>query len=74
MQEGEIATSLEASAHHALDFAQKQVRRLVTAHPDYFPLYTQHGRWYHEQEAWTNWCEGFLGGLLWIFARRTGDP
>ena len=74
MQEGEIATSLEASAHRALDFAQEQVRRLVTAHPDYFPLYTTGGRWRHEQEAWTNWCEGFLGGLLWIFAQRTGDP
>jgi unsaturated chondroitin disaccharide hydrolase len=74
MQEGEIASSLEASARHALDFAQEQVRRLVTAHPDYFPLYTKDGRWRHEQEAWTNWCEGFLGGLLWIFARRTGDP
>ena len=32
------------------------------------------GRWHVEDEAWTNWTEGFLGGLLWIFARRTGDP
>ena len=74
MQQGEIAASLEASARRALDFAQQQVRRLITTHPDYFPLYTRGGRWHHEQEAWTNWCEGFLGGLLWIFARRTGDP
>jgi unsaturated chondroitin disaccharide hydrolase len=58
----------------ALDFAQEQVRRLITAHPNYCPLYTKDGRWRHEQEAWTNWCEGFLGGLLWIVARRTGDP
>jgi unsaturated chondroitin disaccharide hydrolase len=74
MQQGQIAASLEASARHALEFAQEQVRRLITAHPDYFPLYTKGGRWHHEQEAWTNWCEGFLGGMLWIFARRTGDP
>jgi unsaturated chondroitin disaccharide hydrolase len=58
MQEGKIATSLEASARHAFDFAQEQVRRLITAHPNYFPLYTKDGRWRHEQEAWTNWCEG----------------
>ena len=22
-------------------------------------------------EAWTNWCEGFLGGMMWIFYRHT---
>ena len=35
--------------------------------PDYFPLYTDQGRWKHGKEAWTNWCEGFLGGQMWIF-------
>lgn len=65
--------SLDQSWHSALNLAQEQVRRLITAHPDYFPLYTKGGRWYHEQEAWTSWCEGFLGGLLWIFATRTSD-
>jgi unsaturated chondroitin disaccharide hydrolase len=66
--------TLERRAERALEFGQEQVRRLITNHPDYFPLYTQGGRWYHEQEAWTNWCEGFLGGMMWIFAKRTGDP
>lgn len=66
--------TLTKDAKHALDFSQKQVRRLITNHPDYFPLYTENGRWYHKQEAWTNWCEGFLGGMMWIFARQTGDP
>ena len=61
------------SANTAFDFAQQQVRNLITRHPDYFPLFTKNGRWYHESESWTNWCEGFLGGLIWIFARRTGD-
>jgi unsaturated chondroitin disaccharide hydrolase len=65
--------ALRQSAEQALDFAQQQVRRLITNHPDYFPLFTMSGKWYHQSEAWTNWCEGFLGGMLWIFARRTGD-
>ena len=64
---------LEMRAAQALDFAQGQVRALVETAPDYFPLYTENGRWRHGREAWTNWCEGFLGGMMWIFARRTGD-
>ena len=24
-------------------------------------------------EAWTNWCEGFLGGQIWMLSRRAGD-
>ncbi len=61
------------SVDEAFDFAQQQVEQLVTKHPDYFPLFTKSGHWQHESEAWTNWCEGFLGGMMWIFARRTGD-
>ena len=71
---GDESVTLETRAERALDFARGQVRALITNHPDYFPLYTEAGRWRHGKEAWTNWCEGFLGGLLWIFARRTGDP
>jgi unsaturated chondroitin disaccharide hydrolase len=63
-----------ANAETAFAFAESQIAALITNHPDYFPLFTRGGRWYHESEAWTNWCEGFLGGILWIFARRTGDP
>jgi unsaturated chondroitin disaccharide hydrolase len=68
-----ISQALQQSAQRAFEFAQAQVRRLITNHPDYFPLFTMNGKWYHQSEAWTNWCEGFLGGMLWIFARRTGD-
>ena len=39
----------------------------LTDYPDYFPLYTDQGRWKHGKEAWTNWCEGFLGGQMWLF-------
>ncbi len=68
------AAPLETRAAQALKFAQTQVRALITNHPDFFPLYTEDGRWQHGREAWTNWCEGFLGGMMWIFAARTGDP
>jgi unsaturated chondroitin disaccharide hydrolase len=59
------ATSTAASV--ALEVAAGKVSRLVANHPDYFPLYTDHGRWKHGNEAWTNWCEGFLGGQMWLF-------
>jgi unsaturated chondroitin disaccharide hydrolase len=58
----------------AFDFAQEQVAALIQAYPDYFPMYTEGGKWKHEGEAWTNWCEGFLGGMMWIFHEQTGDP
>jgi unsaturated chondroitin disaccharide hydrolase len=67
-------TSFARRAEDALAFAGDQLRRLITQHPDYFPLFTKGGKWKHESESWTNWCEGFLGGMLWILARRTGDP
>jgi unsaturated chondroitin disaccharide hydrolase len=57
----------------AFDFAGRQLRHLITAHPDTFPMYTQNGKWRHGGEAWTNWCEGFLGGQLWLMHRHTGD-
>ena len=59
------ATTTAATA--ALQVAAGKVSRLVADHPDYFPLYTDQGRWRHGKEAWTNWCEGFLGGQMWLF-------
>jgi unsaturated chondroitin disaccharide hydrolase len=67
------AAPLEERAAQALEFAQVQVRALISSHPGYFPLYTEDGKWQHGREAWTNWCEGFLGGMMWIFAARSGD-
>jgi unsaturated chondroitin disaccharide hydrolase len=63
----------KARAKTALEFAGKQLRNLITQYPDYFPLYTVGGKWKHGMEAWTNWCEGFLGGMLWIVYRYTKD-
>ncbi len=65
---------LLAQCHTAFEFAAGQLRHLITTHPDYFPLYTVNGKWQHGGEAWTNWCEGFLGGQLWLLHDYTGDP
>lgn len=59
--------------HAAFDFAGNQLRHLITAHPDFFPMYTQGGKWKHGGEAWTNWCEGFLGGQLWLMYSYSND-
>jgi unsaturated chondroitin disaccharide hydrolase len=60
----------------ALHFAQSQVRRLINNHPGFFPLYTCDGRWFHDQPAWTRWCDGFLPGLMWLFleSHHPDDP
>lgn len=58
----------------AFDFAETQLRKLIEAHPDQFPMYTTHGEWDFSGESWTNWCEGFLGGQLWLIYERNRDP
>ncbi len=69
----DIPTDLRDKCQRAVEFAARQVRALVENYPDRFPMYTVGGKWVHEGEAWTNWCEGFLGGQLWLIAERTGD-
>jgi len=73
-----LITPAEAPAREdverAFSFAQEQVRNLITNDPDFFPMFTENGKWRHQRAAWTNWCEGFLPGMMWIFARRTGEP
>lgn len=66
--------NLREKINKTFEFAGQQVRHLITAHPDEFPMYTQNGKWKHEGEAWTNWCEGFLGGQMWLLHAHTGDP
>jgi unsaturated chondroitin disaccharide hydrolase len=63
-----FSAATTTAATRALEVAAGKVARLAANHPDYFPLYTDQGRWHHGREAWTNWCEGFLGGQMWIFA------
>lgn len=55
----------------AFGFAQQQVREMVRRDPDFYPMYTEGGRWRHGKEAWTHWCDGFLPGMMWIFAKRS---
>lgn len=66
-------SDLRPKLKRAFEFGQVQVNNLINQHPDYFPMYTQKGKWRHGGEAWTNWCEGFLGGMMWTFHKRTGD-
>ena len=62
-----------SSCEQAMEFAQQQVRALVERDPDFYPMYTEDGKWRHKKEAWTRWCDGFLPGMMWIFAKRTGS-
>lgn len=55
----------------ALEFAEKQVAATAQKHPDFFPIYTHHGKWYHEGELWTDWTGGFFAGMMWQFHLRT---
>ncbi len=57
----------------ALDFAASQAERILRAYPEYYPMYTVAGRWRREGERWTNWCEGFFPGILWLLHKHTGD-
>lgn len=57
----------------ALTFAEAQVAATAERTPDYFPIYTEKGRWQHEGELWTDWTGGFFAGMMWQFHRRTGD-
>jgi unsaturated chondroitin disaccharide hydrolase len=67
------SSAINDSIARGISFADVQLRRLITSHPDYFPIYTTGGRWGHSGERWTNWCEGFLGGMMWILQSLTGD-
>lgn len=58
----------------ALEFAETQVERLTTKYPDFFPIYTERGKWRHGGELWTDWTGGFLAGMMWQFHLRTGSP
>jgi len=57
----------------ALDFAAKQVRRVIETAPGFYPMYTEGGRWRHGRESWTHWCEGFFPGMMWLLWEQTKD-
>ncbi len=64
---------LKPRLERAYDFAAGQVRATDLNDPDYFPIYTEGGRWKHGGELWTDWCGGFHAGMMWLIARRTGE-
>ncbi|HEY9522175.1 MAG TPA: hypothetical protein VIR33_02965, partial [Thermopolyspora sp.] len=62
------------SIDEAFEFAEAQVRALITRVPGQMPTYTEGGRWVFDQDPWApTWTGGFLTGMMWAFARRTGD-
>jgi len=66
-------SDLHARLESAFDLAARKVKATIERDPDYFPSYTRGGRWRHGGEVWTDWCSGFLAGMQWIFAGRTGS-
>jgi len=58
--------------HHlfldAFLLGQRRVRSLIEEDPDFYPMYTKDGKWRHDLPPWTYWCDGFLPGMMWIFA------
>jgi unsaturated chondroitin disaccharide hydrolase len=66
-------TALLPTLHGAMDFVATQAGRTLLDHPGYYPMYTIGGKWRHEGEAWTRWCEGFFPGILWLLHFHTGD-
>lgn len=59
----------------AFAFAGTQVRGLIERAPGRMPTYTREGRWVLDDDPWApTWNGGFLTGMMWAFARRTGDP
>ena len=56
----------------AINFGQKQVKRLIETYPDFYPMYTAGGAWKHAGPVWTHWCDGFLPGMMWLFLKYMG--
>jgi len=69
----ELVTADRELFEEALGFARKQVKGLIERYPDFYPLYTVDGKWKHEGQAWTHWCDGFLPGMMWVFRRYLPD-
>jgi unsaturated chondroitin disaccharide hydrolase len=63
-----------AQINQFFDFSARQLKHLVESYPDRFPMYTTGGRWDFTGDTWTNWCEGFLGGQLWLLYQHTHEP
>jgi unsaturated chondroitin disaccharide hydrolase len=69
-----IREQLLPKINAVFDFAEVQLRHLIDTYPDQFPFYTSNGKWNVSADPWTNWCEGFLGGQLWLVYEHNRDP
>lgn len=59
---------------NAFEFAQSQVKLLLEKYPsDYYPMYTIGGQYGRDLKRWTHWCDGFYPGMMFIFAKATGE-
>lgn len=67
-----IHESDRALFEDAIGFAQSQVKQLIQKHPDFYPMYSEGGKWKHEGPAWSHWCDGFLPGMMWLFYKYGG--
>jgi unsaturated chondroitin disaccharide hydrolase len=68
-----LPADLQYQCTIAFEVAETQLHRLIREHPGLFPIYTTRGKWDFSGETWTNWCEGFLGGQLWLMYLHTKD-
>lgn len=65
---------MKTTFENALDFAGRQMRRLIDRYPaDYYPMYTVGGKFGRDTKRWTHWCDGFTPGVLFVLAEETGD-
>jgi unsaturated chondroitin disaccharide hydrolase len=64
---------LASKYSHIFQFAEVQLSNLINKYPDQFPFYTTNGKWDITANPWTNWCEGFLGGQLWLIFQNNLD-
>ena len=66
--------TVRATLQNSFDFAQLQVQSLLKKYPqDYYPMYTVGGKFGEDRKRWTHWCDGFYPGMMFIFAKRTGQ-
>jgi unsaturated chondroitin disaccharide hydrolase len=63
-----------AQINSFFEFASQQLYHMLASYPDRFPMYTTRGKWDVHGESWTNWCEGFLCGQLWLLYQHTNEP
>ena len=71
--EKDVPPSVVEACRAILERAVEKVGRLVREAPEVWPFYTEGGRWIRGGETWTEWCQGFLPGQLWILHDFTGE-